>query len=177
MASIFVNPTRSDRGRGRLATYPRDPDSDRRKCEECHNGQRSSCPSHARSTLMAFRPSSRWRKYQSPCAGRRDRGISEESATVVTKLFNIVMPHKAYFGKKDFQRFRVISTVVRDLDMNLSIIPCDTVREADGLAMSSRNARLTRDQRSRAVCLYEALVEAKETLQNRGERAGNISHS
>ncbi|MDB5273686.1 MAG: Pantothenate synthetase [Chitinophagaceae bacterium] len=85
-------------------------------------------------------------------------------AIVVSKLLNIIKPHKAYFGEKDLQQLRVIQYLVRDLSMDVEIIPVPTVRESDGLAMSSRNMRLTADQRQRAVVLHQSLMKAKALL-------------
>ena len=100
------------------------------------------------------------------------RGVT----TVVTKLFNIVQPTKAYFGQKDAQQVAVIKKMVADLDMNLEIVVCPTVREPDGLAMSSRNTKLTREQRQAAPILYRALTLAQE-LWSQGEKdAGTIRH-
>ena len=100
------------------------------------------------------------------------RGVT----TVVTKLFNIVEPTKAYFGQKDAQQVAVIKKMVADLDMNLEIVVCPTVREPDGLAMSSRNTRLSREQRQAAPVLYKALTLAQE-LWSQGEKdAGTIRH-
>jgi len=97
-------------------------------------------------------------------------------ATVVTKLFNIVQPTKAYFGQKDAQQVAVINKMVVDLNMPLEIVTCDTVREPDGLAMSSRNTNLTREQRQAAPVLYRALMLAQE-LWSQGEKdAGAIRH-
>jgi len=78
-------------------------------------------------------------------------------ATVVSKLFHIVEPTRAYFGLKDAQQVAVIETMVADLNMNVTIVPCPTLREADGLAMSSRNVYLTPEQRERATVLYASL--------------------
>ncbi len=100
------------------------------------------------------------------------RGVT----TVVNKLFNIMEPAKAYFGQKDAQQVAVIKKMVADLNMNLEIMVCPTVREPDGLAMSSRNTRLTREQRQVAPVLYRALTLAQE-LWSQGEKdAGTIRH-
>ena len=89
--------------------------------------------------------------------------------TVVTKFFNICEPDKAYFGQKDAQQLAIIRRMVRDLNMRPEIVGCETVREADGLAMSSRNAYLTADERRQAVVLNQALRTA-ERLVREGER-------
>jgi pantoate--beta-alanine ligase len=94
--------------------------------------------------------------------------------TVVAKLFNIVEPDKAYFGQKDAQQVAVIKKMVNDLNMNLEVVACPTVREANGLAMSSRNTYLNGGQRQSATVLYKALLLARE-LVARGEKdAGAI---
>jgi pantoate--beta-alanine ligase len=90
-------------------------------------------------------------------------------ATVVTKLFNIVQPDKAFFGLKDAQQVAVIQTMVDDLNIPVEIVPCPTVREADGLAMSSRNVYLSQTERQQALVLYRSLKEA-ERLVAEGER-------
>jgi pantoate--beta-alanine ligase len=92
-------------------------------------------------------------------------------ATVVCKLFNIVQPTRAYFGQKDAQQTIVITKMVRDLDMPLEVVICPTVREADGLAMSSRNSYHKVDERHAAAVLRRALAAA-ETRHAAGERSG-----
>jgi len=96
-------------------------------------------------------------------------GFFRGVATVVTKLFNVFQPHRAYFGQKDAQQAVVIRRMTADLNFPIEVIVCPTVREADGLAMSSRNSRLTPGARRKATCLYRALLTAKELLQ-KGER-------
>jgi pantoate--beta-alanine ligase len=90
-------------------------------------------------------------------------------ATIVAKLFNIVGPQRAYFGEKDYQQLKVIEQMVRDLFFDVEIIPGPTVREEDGLAMSSRNARLAPDEREAAAVLFRALREGA-ALAKSGER-------
>ncbi len=85
-------------------------------------------------------------------------------ATVVTKLFNIVMPDVAVFGKKDYQQLQIIKQLVLDLDFDIEIIPVEIVREEDGLAMSSRNAYMTSEQRNVALCLSKSITLAKERI-------------
>jgi pantoate--beta-alanine ligase len=97
------------------------------------------------------------------------RGVT----TIVTKLFNIVRPTNAYFGQKDAQQALVIKKMAIDLNMNLKVIVCPTVREADGLAMSSRNVYLSTEQRQAAPVLYKSLQLAKELFTN-GEKNAEV---
>ncbi len=95
-------------------------------------------------------------------------------ATVVTKLFNIVKPHIALFGQKDFQQLAVIRQMVRDLNFDIDIIGVATVREPDGLAMSSRNAYLSQDQRPSALSLSKSLDNAESVVKKGETDAGKI---
>jgi len=92
-------------------------------------------------------------------------------ATVVLKLFNICRPHRAYFGEKDFQQLVVIRRLVSDLNVDLEVVGCETVREPDGLALSSRNQYLTDEERRVAPLIYRALRRAAEGL-----RSGQLFH-
>jgi pantoate--beta-alanine ligase len=93
--------------------------------------------------------------------------------TIVNKLFNIVEPIRAYFGQKDAQQVAVIKKMVKDLNMNLEVVVCPTIRENDGLAMSSRNTYLTQEQRRAAAVLYRALTLARE-LSTQGEKDAGV---
>lgn len=86
-------------------------------------------------------------------------------ATIVTKLFNIVQPTNAYFGQKDAAQCVLIRRIVQDLDMDVRVVIMNTIREADGLAMSSRNAYLTSDERRAAPVLYRSLCSARDLLE------------
>ena len=97
------------------------------------------------------------------------RGVT----TVVAKLFNIVGPDRAYFGQKDAQQVAVIEQMVRDLDFDIEIVACPTVRESDGLAMSSRNTYLSADQRAQAPLIAQALFGTRELIK-KGERRSAV---
>jgi len=87
-------------------------------------------------------------------------------ATVITKLLNIVKPTKVYFGQKDFQQSVIIKKLVKDLNIDADVVVCPTVRERDGLAMSSRNAYLTEKQRKAATVIYKCLQEASDVIKS-----------
>lgn len=85
-------------------------------------------------------------------------------ALIVSKLFNIVNPNKAYFGQKDFQQLAIIKQLVKDLSFNIDIVSCPTIREQNGLAMSSRNLRLSKSEQGEAALIYKSLEMTKDLL-------------
>ena len=164
--SIFVNPTQFGADED-LSLYPRDLDGDLELLR-----QRGAALVFVPDVAEVYPPGFDTWVDVGPVAGRLEgterpghfRGV----ATVVAKLFNIVRPDRAYFGQKDGQQTVVVRKLVRDLDMGLEIVVCPTVREEDGLAMSSRNIRLTPEQRRAATVIYRAL-SCGEELWARGE--------
>ncbi len=105
--------------------------------------------------------------------GRSRPGHFKGVCTVVTKLFNIVKPHLAIFGEKDYQQLKIIERMVSDLNMDVKIIPGPLIRESDGLAMSSRNVYLSPDERKSALSLHKALLKVKEMVEE-GERNSEV---
>lgn len=100
-----------------------------------------------------------------PLEGRMRPGHFDGVATVVSKLFGMTMADRGYFGQKDWQQLQVVLRLVRDLNIPITIVGCETIREADGLAMSSRNVRLTAQGRSVANVLYSAISAAAEDIR------------
>jgi pantoate--beta-alanine ligase len=99
-----------------------------------------------------------------PLCGRSRPGHFRGVATVVTQLFHLVRPHRAYFGKKDFQQLRVIQRLAADLHMGIDVVGCETVRDEDGLALSSRNAYLAAEARKAAPSLHRGLLDARDWI-------------
>lgn len=96
--------------------------------------------------------------------GKHRKGHFNGVAQIVSKLFLLVRPHRAYFGQKDFQQLVVIRRLVEIMELDLSIVPCPIIREKDGLAMSSRNTRLSKEERKLAPKIYEILIQARELM-------------
>ncbi|MBN1257437.1 MAG: pantoate--beta-alanine ligase [Planctomycetes bacterium] len=107
------------------------------------------------------------------CGISRGTGHFRWVCTIVCKLFNIVQPGTAYFGQKDAQQALIIGRMVEDLNIPVEVMLCPTARDTSGLALSSRNVRLTPKQREAATCLYQALCEARRALR-KGEKASMI---
>jgi pantoate--beta-alanine ligase len=170
VVTIFVNPTQFGSGED-LEKYPRTLETDTAFCKDL-------------GVDLVFAPSAdemypqeqlTWVEVEKLTEGlcganrpRHFRGVT----TVCVKLFNIVQPDIAYFGQKDAQQAAVIRRMVSDLNLPLQICICPIVREADGLAMSSRNQYLSPDERKRALCLYKSLKVCREKVTD-GQRAAN----
>ena len=98
--------------------------------------------------------------------GKHRIGHFNGVAQIVSKLFLLIRPQRAYFGQKDFQQLVIIRRLVEILELNLTIVPCPIIREKDGLAMSSRNTRLSKEERKLAPFIYETLVQAREKMED-----------
>ena len=164
VVSIFVNPTQFAPTED-LARYPRDLARDRRLCREAGTDvlfvprEKEMYPGGFSTYVVEEKLS---RSMEGASRPTHFRGVT----TVVLKLFNIVLPDVAVFGAKDFQQAAVVRRMVRDLDVPVKIVVAPTMRERDGLAMSSRNKYLEGDLRAQAVVLFEALAKARETVSN-----------
>lgn len=165
VASVFVNPTQFAAGED-LESYPRDFEHD---CEILE----------ARGCHMVFHPDvaemypEGFGTYVVPendmirqLCGKSRPGHFKGVCTVVSKLFNIVTPDKAYFGQKDAQQLAVIRRMTEDMAMDIEIVGCPTVREKDGLAKSSRNAYLNREERQAAGVIYSSLKAARKKTES-----------
>jgi pantoate--beta-alanine ligase len=166
VVSIFVNPMQFGPSED-FAKYPRDLQRDRALLESL-GADVLFHPTVAEIYPDGYQTHIEVENLSLPLCGAVRPGHFRGVATVVAKLFNIVQPHVAVFGEKDFQQLQVVRRLVRDLSMDVEIVGHPIVREADGLAMSSRNAYLTPDERRAAVCLSRALCKA-EKLARRGE--------
>jgi pantoate--beta-alanine ligase len=162
-ATLFVNPLQFGVNED-LAAYPRDPDGDRVKAEQA-------------GVAYLFAPTNREMFPEAPLTavtvGRLSEDLEGRSrpthfrgvATVVTKLFGIAGPCRAYFGEKDYQQLAVIRRLTADLSLPVEVIGCPTVRDPDGLALSSRNAYLTAEERAIASTLSRALDRGRAAIE------------
>jgi len=166
VVSIFVNPTQFGPQED-FKQYPRDPQRDLALLEK-DKTDIVFMPSAAEMYPPQFSSWVEVGKVTERLEGASRPGHFRGVATVVAKLFNIVQPNRAYFGQKDAQQAAVIRKMVADLNMNIEIVTLPTVREPDGLAISSRNIYLSPEERQAAVVLYQALCLAQK-LWSQGE--------
>jgi pantoate--beta-alanine ligase len=166
-AWIFVNPTQFNDPKD-LAAYPRDEAHDLAMLEE-HGVDFVFMPTPEEIYPPDFQTYITVERLTQGLEGEHRPGHFRGVATVVTKFFNILQPQRAYFGQKDAQQCAVIKQLVRDLNLSIEIVVCPTLRESDGLAMSSRNARLSPEERQAATILFAALSAARDRYQS-GER-------
>lgn len=164
VVSIFVNPTQFGPDED-FATYPRDLERDldllrREKVDLAFLPDESGLYLPGADTWVE--PGA----VAAPLEGERRPGHFRGVATVVTMLLNAVRPYRAYFGEKDWQQLQVVRRVVRDLHLAVEIVPVAIVREPDGLAMSSRNVRLSAEERVAALCVPRALQAARATYSS-----------
>ena len=173
VVSLFVNPTQFGPGED-LRDYPRDFAHDVEMAEEAgvdyifHPGVEDMYP-HPYLSYVEVEGIT-----EGLCGAARPghfRGV----ATVVAKLFHIIPAHRAYFGLKDAQQVRVIQKMVEDLNFDIEIVVCPIVREADGLAMSSRNIYLEEEERKAATALYRSLQRAEELVRGGERKAGAVT--
>jgi pantoate--beta-alanine ligase len=167
VVSIFVNPIQFAPGED-YQRYPRDLERDKALLEK-EGVDVLFSPKAQEMYPPGFQTYVEVKELSSGLCGRYRAGHFVGVATVVLKLFNIVQPDIAVFGEKDYQQLKVIQRMVQDLNLDVKIIPHPTVREEDGLAMSSRNTYLSPEERKSAIALYKALNLAEELI-NRGER-------
>ncbi len=162
--SIFVNPAQFDRQED-LENYPVDLERDLVKAEAEGTDlvfvpeQKTVYPPGYATFVEVESLSGRWEGAYRP---GHFRGVT----TVVMKLFHIVKPHRTYFGQKDYQQARIVHQMVKDLDMDVEVIVLPTVRESDGLALSSRNVNLTAEERRQAPMLYRALCGVADRVKS-----------
>jgi len=169
VVSIFVNPTQFAPNED-FNTYPRDFERDR-KILAGENVDILFHPSESEMYPDGYQTNVEVDQLSRFLCGAERPGHFRGVATVLVKLFNIVHPHVAVFGLKDYQQLLVVSRMVEDLNLDVEIVGTPTVREQDGLAISSRNHYLSEQERTAALCLRRALGRA-EALVQQGERDG-----
>ncbi len=163
VVSVFVNPTQFAPQED-FAAYPRDFDKDRELLEK-EGVEILFCPAVQEMYPQGFQTHVEVSELSTFLCGALRSGHFQGVATVVSKLFNAVRPHVAIFGEKDYQQLQVIRRLVRDLNFDIEIAGHPIVREADGLAMSSRNAYLSLEERKAALCLFRSLNRAVSMVQ------------
>ena len=171
-ASIFVNPTQFAPGED-LSRYPRDEAGDLKKCQRA--GVDFVWVPEAKEVYPeGFQTSVEVSELQEGLCGASRPGHFRGVATVVAKLFNLFRPDVALFGEKDYQQLKIVERLAQDLDCGVEVVGMPIVRESDGLAMSSRNAYLAKDERARALGLFRALQAALQMRANGELRAARL---
>ena len=171
VVSDFVNPTQFGPGED-LEAYPRDLERDAALCEEAgaaliFNPEPEEMYRGALTTVSVD-------KITKVLCGKSRPVHFDGVCTVVSKLFNIVTPDRAYFGQKDAQQLCVVRKMVKDLNFDIEVIGCPIVREADGLAKSSRNTYLSPEERKAALCLSRALSAGRAAVDSGESSAGAV---
>jgi len=172
VVSIFVNPTQFGPTED-LERYPKDFERDRALCEGA-GVDALFAPSAAEMYPAGFQSYVSVEELSRPLCGVSRPGHFRGVATVVAKLFHLSEADVAVFGEKDYQQLQVIRRMVRDLDLPVEIVGVPTVREPDGLALSSRNKYLTAPERERALCLSRALSAAQDLVEAGEPDAGRV---
>ncbi len=160
LATIFVNPSQFGPNED-LARYPRDLEGDLEKCGRAGVDVVLAPEDPAAIYPPGYQTWVEVEEVSKGLCGDRRPGHFRGVATVVAKLFGLSRPHVALFGEKDWQQLQVIGRMARDLDMGVEVVGMPVVREPDGLAMSSRNAYLSPEERGRAVAIHRGLEEAR----------------
>lgn len=173
--SIFVNPTQFGPNDD-FEAYPRDMKADLEKAKDL-GVNLVFAPSVEEMYPDGYQTKIAVERVTKHLCGLSRPGHFDGVTTVVAKLFNIVKPHLAIFGKKDYQQLTVVSRMVKDLNMDIQIIGVSTVREPDGLAMSSRNSYLSPKEKESALCLKESLDLANNMFRQGEKDAYNIKRS
>lgn len=172
VVSIFVNPMQFGPSED-LSRYPRPLEADLAGCRE-HKADAVFLPDAAEMYPPGSLTTIHVAKLTVYLCGANRPGHFDGVATVVTKLFNIVQPDVSYFGSKDYQQVAMIRRMVDDLSIPVRVEVCPTVREPDGLAMSSRNAYLAPAQRRQAVALVESLQRARDMMADGESRSAEV---
>ena len=172
VVSVFVNPTQFG-PREDFGSYPRTPDHDQAACR-ARGADVVFCPEVAEMYAPGHRTQVSVPGLDNVLCGASRPGHFTGVATVVAKLLNIVAPDFAFFGAKDFQQTVVLRRMAADLNLATKIVVCPTVRDGEGLAMSSRNAYLGAAERAQAPALRAALVEAEALIRRGGAKSADV---
>jgi len=164
VASIFVNPLQFGQSED-FQQYPRDTDGDIAKLRKAE-ADVLFMPDASLIYPKGFMTHVEVGGLSEKLCGAFRPGHFKGVATIVMKLFNIVQPTRAYFGQKDFQQAVIIKKMAKDIDMPVDIVVCPTIREHDGLAMSSRNLYLSEEERKAAAVIYKCLTQTSETIKS-----------